>query len=58
MIITWTEAKRLITLEERGLDFARAAEIFTGLHVTRPTMAARAVKFASSPRVSSKSVWW
>jgi uncharacterized DUF497 family protein len=37
MIVTWTEAKRAKTLQERGLDFARAAEIFAGLHVTRAT---------------------
>ena len=37
MAITWTEAKRLKTLQERGLDFARAAEVFAGLHATRAT---------------------
>ena len=37
MAITWTEAKRRKTLQERGLDFARAAEVFAGLHVTRAT---------------------
>jgi uncharacterized protein len=37
MKVAWTEAKRLKTLEERGLDFARAAEIFAGLHATRAT---------------------
>jgi uncharacterized DUF497 family protein len=33
----WNEAKRAKTLRERGLDFARAGEIFSGLHVTRST---------------------
>jgi uncharacterized DUF497 family protein len=35
--IAWTEAKREKTLQERGLDFARAAEVFGGLHATRAT---------------------
>jgi uncharacterized protein len=33
----WNEIKRAKTLQERGLDFARAGEIFAGLHVTRST---------------------
>jgi uncharacterized DUF497 family protein len=33
----WDETKRANTLQERGLDFARAGEIFAGLHVTRST---------------------
>ncbi len=37
MAVTWTEAKRRKTLQERGLDFAHAGEIFAGLHATRPT---------------------
>jgi uncharacterized DUF497 family protein len=37
MKLSWTEAKRAKTLQERGLDFARAAEVFGGLHVARPT---------------------
>jgi uncharacterized protein len=39
MELSWTEAKRTKTLQERGLDFARAAEVFAGLHVTRATHA-------------------
>jgi uncharacterized DUF497 family protein len=35
--ITWTEAKRLKTLQERGLDFARANEVFAGRTATRAT---------------------
>lgn len=35
--IGWTEAKRILTLRERGLDFARATEVFAGLHATRAT---------------------
>jgi uncharacterized DUF497 family protein len=35
--ITWTEAKRVRTLRERGLDFARAREVFAALHATRAT---------------------
>ena len=37
MDIAWTEGKRRKTLQERGLDFARAGEIFAGLHATRAT---------------------
>jgi uncharacterized protein len=37
MRVTWAEAKRLKTRKERGLDFARATEIFADLHVTRLT---------------------
>src|SRR5438045_1418420 len=32
-----TESKRAKTLKERGLDFARATEVFAGLHATRAT---------------------
>lgn len=35
--IAWTEAKRIKTLQERGLDFARAKEVFAALHATRAT---------------------
>ena len=35
--VTWTEAKRVKTLRERGLDFARATDVFAGLHATRAT---------------------
>jgi uncharacterized protein len=35
--VTWTDAKREITLKERGLDFADAEKVFSGLHVTRVT---------------------
>jgi uncharacterized DUF497 family protein len=42
MMVTWTEAKRSKTLQERGLDFARAAEVFAGFHVTRTTHGGRA----------------
>ena len=34
MRISYDLAKRDITLKERGLDFARAAEIFAGHHFT------------------------
>ena len=37
MKITWTEAKRVKTLRERDLDFARAAEVFAALHASRAT---------------------
>jgi uncharacterized DUF497 family protein len=37
MTVAWTEAKRRKTLQERGLDFARAGEVFAGLHTTRAT---------------------
>jgi uncharacterized DUF497 family protein len=32
---TWDEAKRRITLAERGLDFADAELVFAGTHFTR-----------------------
>jgi len=35
MRITCDQAKRLQTLQERGLDMRRAGEIFAGLHLTR-----------------------
>lgn len=35
MRITCDPAKRLQTLQERGLDMRRAAEVFAGLHLTR-----------------------
>ena len=34
MRITYDAAKRAATLAERGLDFAKADRIFTGLHAT------------------------
>ena len=34
MEISFDEAKRQLTLEKRGLDFARAAEIFAGYELT------------------------
>jgi hypothetical protein len=50
MRITWTEGKRLKTLQERGLDFARTAEVFAGLHATRATHggAARETRFITA----------
>jgi uncharacterized DUF497 family protein len=35
MRITCDPAKRLHTLESRGLDMRRAKEVFAGLHLTR-----------------------
>ena len=35
MRITCDPAKRLWTLQERGLDLRRAGEVFKGLHFTR-----------------------
>jgi uncharacterized protein len=35
MRITCDQAKRLQTLQERGLDMRRAVEVFAGLHLTR-----------------------
>ena len=37
MKLAWTEVKRATTLQERGLDFARAGEVFADVHVTRAT---------------------
>ncbi|NDG05004.1 MAG: BrnT family toxin, partial [Alphaproteobacteria bacterium] len=34
MVIEYDQAKRDRTLLERGLDFARADEIFAGIHFT------------------------
>ena len=42
MKLSWTDAKRAKSLQERGLDFGRAAEIFAGLHVTRATHGGKA----------------
>ena len=36
MRITFDRAKRDRTLQERGLDFQRAKEVFDGPHLTRP----------------------
>jgi hypothetical protein len=36
MRITFDAIKRQFTIDERGLDFARARELFAGLHLTRP----------------------
>ena len=36
MRIEFDEAKRAITLQERGLDFAEAGAVFAGVHATRP----------------------
>ena len=36
MRITCDPAKRLRTLQERGLDMRRAKEIFAGYHFTKP----------------------
>ncbi len=36
MQIEFNAAKRDKTLAERGLDFARAAEVFAGVHLTDP----------------------
>jgi uncharacterized DUF497 family protein len=35
MDINFDDAKRRAAIRERGLDMARAAEVFAGLHVTR-----------------------
>ena len=36
MQIEFDAAKRNKTLTERGLDFARAAKVFAGIHLTAP----------------------
>ena len=36
MRITFDRAKRERTLQERGLDFRQAREVFDGPHLTRP----------------------
>ena len=35
MKLSWDEAKRRATLDSRKLDFAQAADVFKGLHLTR-----------------------
>jgi len=40
--ITWTEAKRARTLQERGLDFADAGAVLLGRQFTRPTHGGKA----------------
>ena len=34
MKLSWDEAKRRATLDERGLDFASAKDLFDGVHFT------------------------
>ncbi len=36
MRVTFDPAKRMQTLQERGLDMRRAGEVFAGPHFTRP----------------------
>lgn len=36
MLITYDEAKRVKTLEERGLDFKDAEKVFEGITITGP----------------------
>ena len=36
MRLTWDEAKRIAALIHRGLDFAEAANVFAGDHLTAP----------------------
>jgi uncharacterized DUF497 family protein len=38
MKIEFDDAKRDVTLLERGLDFLRASEVFAGLHLTNEDM--------------------
>jgi uncharacterized DUF497 family protein len=54
----WNEIKRAKTLQERGLDFARAGEIFAGLHVTRQRTAAKVVKRGLLPLDSWTVALW
>ena len=58
MVITWTEAKRRKTLQERGLDFARAAEVFAGLHVSRATHGGPAGEVRYVTAAFSTGAWW
>lgn len=36
MDIEYDEAKAAKTLEERGIDFSKAAQVFEGKHLTKP----------------------
>jgi hypothetical protein len=71
MRITCDPAKRLQTLDSRGLDTRRAKEVFAGLHLTRPDdrfdygeprfitaawLGARLVVFVWTPRGSARRI--
>ncbi|WP_254068035.1 hypothetical protein [Acidovorax sp. SRB_14] len=58
MKIELDSTKREKTLAHCGLDFARAAEVFVGLHFTGRTPGKTMKKTASSPRASWMSAWW
>ncbi|MFA6964450.1 hypothetical protein [Bosea sp. (in: a-proteobacteria)] len=58
MKIDFDSAKRDLTLQERGLDFVRATEIFAGLTFTQPDRRLTMAKSASSPSAFSMDAWW
>ena len=50
--------KRDKTLAERDLDFARAGEVFGGVHITGQTTGRCIQRTDSSPWAIWISVWW
>lgn len=58
MQITFDPSKRDLTLKHRGLDFARAGEVFAGLTATIVDDRFDYGKPASSRRVISTDGWW
>jgi uncharacterized DUF497 family protein len=54
--ITFDPAKRDLTLKHRGLDFARAGEVFAGQTAT--IVDDRMVRRASSRQAISMGGWW
>jgi uncharacterized DUF497 family protein len=59
MRITFDPAKRDLTLRHRGLDFARAGEVFAGRTATiADTIGSITAKPVSSLRVDSTGGWW
>jgi uncharacterized protein (DUF4415 family) len=61
MKVSWTDAKRAKTLHERGLDFARAAEVFSNVHVTRQTHGGRtgeSMRYAHAKNGNSGKTKW
>lgn len=58
MKITFDAAKRDLTLEHRGLDFADAAKVFAGLHATQEADRQRypEIRYISAGYLNERSV--
>jgi uncharacterized DUF497 family protein len=57
MRVTWTEIKRAKTLQERGLDFARAGEVFADLHLPARRTTAKVARRGLLRQVFSTAAW-